>query len=96
MAGYIYFLTNRKNSTFYIGVTSKLERRYWEHKNKLLEGFTKRYNLTKLVYFEEFPEIEDAIKREKQLKNWHRNWKLDLIKTLNPEFKDLDSEINSG
>ena len=64
-------------------------RRIFEHKNKLVEGFTERYNLTKLVYYEVTPDVESAIKREKQLKNWHRHWKINLITQFNPEWKDL-------
>lgn len=70
---YIYILTNKTNNVLYIGVTNNLARRIFEHKNKLIEGFSKKYNLTKLVYFEQTDNIESAIKREKQLKNWHRN-----------------------
>lgn len=86
---YVYVLTNSNNSTLYIGVTNSLERRLFEHKNELVEGFTKRYKLKKLIYFEECIDIESAIAREKQLKNWHREWKLNLIRTINPDFKDL-------
>ena len=81
-------MTNQ-SKTLYIGVTDDLNRRLYEHRNKLIEGFTKKYNLTKLVYFETFNRIEDAIRREKQLKNWHKEWKWNLIKTINPNFKDL-------
>lgn len=94
---YIYILTNIYNTTFYIGVTNNLERRLYEHKHNLLPGFTQKYNLHKLVYFEEYPQIEDALKREKQLKNWHHNWKLNLIKSENPLLKDLgDAETSFG
>ncbi len=86
---YIYILTNFKNTVLYIGVTNDLDRRILEHKNELIEGFTKKYKLKKLVYFEECSQIEDVIIREKQLKNWHREWKINLIKTTNPDFKDL-------
>ncbi len=90
---YIYILTNKNNNVLYIGVTSDLKKRIWEHKNKVVDGFTKKYNLDKLVYFEAGENIENAIEREKQLKNWHREWKLSLIKTQNPEFKDLYYDI---
>lgn len=73
----------------YIGVTNNLKRRVYEHKNNLIPGFTKKYQLHKLLYYETFDSIEEAIKREKQLKNWHRAWKLKLIKANNPTFKDL-------
>ncbi len=69
----IYIITNKSNKVIYIGVTNNLERRIFEHKNKLVEGFTKKYNLTKLVYYEATDDVESAIRREKQLKNWHRD-----------------------
>ena len=100
---YIYIITNSYNKTLYIGVTNDLTRRIYEHKNGIIKGFSKKYNLNKLVYFEDFYNIDDAIKREKQLKNWHREWKLNLIKGVNPTFKDLfeswetgDPETSSG
>ena len=77
----------------YIGVTDDLNRRLYEHTNKLIDGFTKKYNLTKLVYFETFNQIEDAIRREKQLKNWHRQWKINLIESVNKEWKDLSLDF---
>lgn len=86
---YVYLLTNKNNSVFYIGVTNDLERRILEHKNKLIPGFTKRYNIYKLVFFEYFENVNDAIAREKQLKNWHRDWKINLIKKDNPKLQDL-------
>ena len=89
----VYIMTNYLNSTFYIGVTNNLLRRVVEHKQKVNEGFTSKYNLNKLVYFELTSSIEDALNREKQLKNWKRNWKIDLIKKTNPSFKDLSEEI---
>ncbi len=90
---YIYILTNEYNKVFYIGVTTDLIKRIWEHKNKIADGFTKKYNLQKLVYYEAAGTIESAIIREKQLKNWHRKWKIDLVKTFNPTFEDLYSKI---
>src|SRR3989344_8109523 len=94
---YIYILTNFHNSTFYIGISNNLERRILEHKLGIVEGFSKKYKLVKLVYFEEYYRIEDALRREKQLKNWHREWKLNLIKSINPMFNDLvkDAETSS-
>ena len=89
----VYIMTNYLNSTFYIGVTNNLYRRVKEHKDKYNKGFTSKYNLCKLVYFEISDSIEVAILREKQLKNWKRQWKIDLIKSINPSFKDLSSEI---
>ena len=91
---YVYILTNN-SKTLYIGVTDDLNRRLYEHRNKLIEGFTKKYNLTKLVYFETFNRIEDAIRREKQLKNWHRQWKINLIESINKEWKDLSLEFEN-
>ena len=91
--GYIYLLSNKTNSVIYVGVTSDLVKRVYEHKQKFVEGFTKKYNVTKLVYFESFSNIEDAIVREKQIKAGPRNKKLDLIKSKNPKFKDLYNEI---
>lgn len=90
---YVYILTNEYNKVFYIGVTSDLIKRIWEHKNKVVDGFSNKYNLSKLVYYEAAPNIESAIMREKQLKNWRRKWKTDLIKELNPSFEDLYSTI---
>jgi putative endonuclease len=93
---YVYIITNSNRTTFYIGVTNNLERRLFEHKNELVEGFSKKYKLTNLVYFEETDDVKAAILREKQLKNWHRDWKLNLIKSVNPTLRNLDPEINSG
>jgi len=85
---YVYVMTNAHRTT-YIGVTNDLERRVWEHKNHLNEGFTKRYNCTKLVHLEEYASISDAIAREKQLKSWVRDKKLQLIGERNPRWNDL-------
>lgn len=89
---YLYTMGNSR-PTLYIGVTNNLVRRVYEHKNNLADGFTKKYQLHKLLYFETYKYIKDAITREKQLKHWNRKWKLDLIKTLNPKFKDLYLEL---
>lgn len=89
----VYIMTNYLNITFYIGVTNNLLRRVIEHKSQNKECFTSKYNLNKLVYFEVTKSIEVAIKREKQLKNWKRQWKIDLITKDNPSFKDLSSNI---
>ena len=86
---YIYILTNRYNTTFYIGVTNSIIKRHFEHKFGLIEGFTKKYKVKKLVYLEEYNDINEAIAREKQLKNWHRDWKLNLIKKVNPKLEDM-------
>jgi putative endonuclease len=91
---YVYTMTNN-SKTLYIGVTNDLMRRVYEHKNKLIEGFTKKYNLTKLVCFETFNRIEDAIRREKQLKNWHRQWKINLIESVNKDWKDISLEFEN-
>lgn len=99
---YVYILTNKYNTTFYIGVTNNIAKRLFEHKTKLLEGFTKKYKLNKLAYLEEYNDIKEAIAREKQLKNWHRDWKINLIRKVNPEFKDMsildwgDAETSSA
>jgi len=90
---YVYILTNETNKVLYIGVTNGLDRRIFEHKNKLVEGFTKKYNLTKLIYFEATGDIRSAIEREKQLKNWHRDWKINLINSFNPTWKDLSEDF---
>ena len=82
-------MTNYNETTFYIGVTGNLQKRIWEHKNKVVEGFTKKYNVDRLVYYELTDSIESAINREKQLKHWHRQWKINLIKEMNPKFRDL-------
>jgi putative endonuclease len=86
---HIYITTNKINSVLYIGVTSNLEKRIYEHKLKIREGFTEKYNVNKLVYYEEFDDIGMAIQREKRLKKWNRDWKIKLIEDFNPEWKDL-------
>lgn len=88
MPYYIYILTNKSN-TLYTGVTNNLERRLYEHKHKMLPGFTTLYNLNKLIYYAEFDRIEEAIAAEKKIKGWTRKKKMELIKTINPEFRDL-------
>lgn len=95
---FVYILTNKTITTFYIGVTNSLERRVLEHKEKIAPGFSQKYNLNKLIYYEQLPNPKDAIAREKQLKNWHRQWKINLIKTMNPDFMDLyrDAETSSA
>ena len=90
---YVYILTNKSNKILYIGVTNDLQRRMFEHKNKMVKGFTKKYNLTKLVYFETTTDIRSALEKEKQLKNWHRAWKLKLINEFNPKWKDLSEML---
>ena len=90
---YVYIVSNKKNGTLYIGVTNNLMRRIYEHKNGIIEGFTKKYNLNKLIYFEQTNDINSAILREKRLKKWNRTWKIQLIETLNPEWKDLSESF---
>lgn len=86
---YIYIITNIHNTTFYVGVTNNLEKRMYQHREELFEGFSKKYKLKKLVYYEEGNDVNEAIAREKQIKNWHREWKLNLIRESNPSFKEL-------
>jgi putative endonuclease len=103
----VYILSNKQRGTLYIGVTSDLKRRMIEHKKGLYEGFTKKYTLKKLVHIEKYACIYRAIEREKQLKRWHRPWKINLVEEFNPKWDDLyestfgreesiDPEINSG
>ena len=89
----VYILTNYAKTTFYIGVTSDLKNRIWQHKNKIVDSFTAKYNVDKLVYYELSKSITSAINREKQLKRWHRDWKINLIKEFNPEFRDLYEDL---
>ena len=91
---FVYFLTNRKITVLYIGMTNNLERRMYEHKKKIIEGFTKKYNLDKLVYYEQYTDVHLAIKREKELKKWRREKKNKLVESVNPEWKDLTNELN--
>ena len=86
---YVYFMTNNSNKVLYIGVTSDLTKRVMQHKNHVYKGFTEKYNCTKLVYFEECNDINSAIRREKQLKNWHRDWKNNLVNQSNKDWNDL-------
>ncbi|NLP59147.1 GIY-YIG nuclease family protein [Lutibacter sp. B1] len=87
---FVYIMTNKYRTTFYIGVTSNLIERVQKHSLREGSVFTTKYNLSDLVYFEEFSEIQQAILREKQLKNWHHKWKINLIKQMNPTLKTLD------
>ena len=90
---YLYIMINKLNSVLYTGVTSNLEKRVHEHKSKLIEGFTKKYNVDKLVYYEVFDDINDAITREKQIKAGSRQKKIDVIAGINPTWKDLYNEL---
>ena len=92
----MYILTSKRNGTWYIGITSDLIKRVWEHKEKSVDGFTKKYNVDKLVYFEQFQDPVSAISREKRLKKYPRKWKLNLIEKENPQLKDLYKELVSG
>ena len=89
---YVYIMAS-KSGTLYIGVTNNLEKRVWEHKNEIFKGFSKKYECKKLVYYEDYNEIHIAITREKQLKNWHRKWKINLIEPSNKDWKDLSIEL---
>ena len=93
MESYVYILTNKPYGTLYIGVTSDLVKRIWEHKSKLVAGFTTKYKTDKLVYYEMFDDILLAIAREKRLKEWQRQWKLELIQGMNPNWNDLYYKI---
>jgi putative endonuclease len=91
---YIYFMSNRYNKVLYVGITSNLIKRVWEHKNKVVDGFTKRYNLNKLVYYEIYDDIETAINREKQIKSWSRKKKAKLNNAFNPSWDDLFEKLS--
>lgn len=90
---FVYFLTNRHDAVLYIGVTNDISSRVYQHKQKLKSGFTQKYNITKLVYYETFSDVISAIEREKQLKRWHKEWKWNLIKENNPKLVDLYDTI---
>ena len=92
---WVYILASKRNGTLYIGVTSDLAKRIWEHRNGVVEGFSHRYEVDKLVYCEPFDDAESAITREKQMKKWRRAWKIELIENSNPEWRDLYDEINA-
>lgn len=92
---YIYILASKKNGTLYIGVTNDLIRRVWEHKNNVVQGFTKKYSVHTLVYYECVENSSSAIEREKQLKKWNRYWKIKLIEEKNSDWNDLYNEISS-
>ena len=91
--GWVYLLTNHPNGTLYVGVTNDLVRRVWEHKSGTIDGFTKRYYLKRLLYFERHDDIRAAIQREKNIKRWPREWKVNLIIAGNPEWNDLFEQI---
>ena len=90
---YVYILASKRNGTLYIGVTNDLVRRVYEHKNDIVEGFTKKYGIHLLVYYEQYDNVESAIQRERQMKKWNRQWKIRRIKRQNPIWRDLYDEI---
>ena len=92
---HVYILASARNGTLYVGVTGDLAARIWQHRNGELPGFTKRYNVTRLVHLEEFADVNEAIAREKVLKKWRRAWKLELIERDNPQWRDLFELINA-
>ena len=89
----VYILANKRNGTLYVGVTSDLPKRIWEHKSKVVEGFTNKYGVNKLVWYEIDHTMESAIQRENTIKKWRREWKLRIIEEMNPEWKDLYEEL---
>ena len=93
MQFWVYILASRPGGTLYVGVTNNLIRRVYEHRNALVEGFTRRYGVKKLVYYEQHDTAVSAIQREKNIKHWSREWKIDLILSMNPEWRDLYDEI---
>ncbi|MFZ6035305.1 MAG: GIY-YIG nuclease family protein [Patescibacteria group bacterium] len=92
MNAYYIYIISSYSGTLYIGVTNNLQRRLFEHKNGLIDGFSKQYKCKRLIYFEEYNKVDQAIAREKQLKNWNRNKKILLIKKLNPDLKDISDD----
>jgi putative endonuclease len=90
---FVYILASRRNGTIYVGSTTDLVKRIWEHKNKVIPGFTEKYNVNQLVYYESHQEIMEAARRERRLKNWCRKWKLNIIEQFNPTWRDLYDEI---
>lgn len=93
MKAYVYITANKRNGTLYVGVTSDLIKRVWQHKNKLIDGFTNKYDVNLLVYYEEHDDIKEAIQREKRIKKWERAWKLRIIEEMNPNWDDLYNNI---
>jgi putative endonuclease len=90
---YVYILASRRNGTLYIGVTNDLVRRVHDHKNNSIDGFTKKHGVRVLVYYESYKDVHDAFTREKRMKKWKRQWKIDLIESVNPDWKDLYTQI---
>ncbi|WP_306029912.1 GIY-YIG nuclease family protein [Stappia sp. MMSF_3263] len=94
MAYFVYILASRRNGTFYVGVTNDLARRIHEHRTGTVDGFTRRHGVSRLVYYETYPAILDAISREKRLKRWNRAWKIQAIDAFNPQWDDLYGTLN--
>ena len=94
MAAWVYILANRRRGTLYVGSTDNLGRRIWEHKQKLIPGFTTRYGVDRLVYYEAYDLLMDARHRERSMKRWRRAWKIELIESFNPEWRDLYFDLN--
>jgi len=94
MAFYVYILASRQRGTLYTGVTNDLARRVFEHREKITKGFTRQYDVTRLVYYETYDAPDTAIAREKRLKRWNREWKIQAIEAFNPEWQDLYEELN--
>jgi putative endonuclease len=90
---FVYILASQRNGTLYVGSTSNLVKRIWEHKNKMIPSFTSKHNVTQLVYFESHQDIMDAACRERRFKNWCRQWKLNIIEEFNPDWRDLYADI---
>ena len=92
--GWLYLIASKRNGTLYLGVTSDLRQRIWQHRTGAIEGFSKKYGCTRLVWTEHFPNLHDARAREWQMKKWKRSWKIALIEKANPEWRDLWHDIN--
>jgi putative endonuclease len=92
--GYVYIMSNKRDGTLYVGVSSNLSRRIWVHRESIIDGFTKRYGLKRLVYYESYEDIWNALQHEKNLKHWPRVWKLALIQQMNPDWEDLYEHLN--
>ncbi|WP_085997577.1 GIY-YIG nuclease family protein [Polymorphum gilvum] len=94
MPAWVYIMASKPFQTLYVGVTSDLPRRIYEHREGLVEGFTEKYSVKSLVWYEEYPGVRDAIEKEKQIKRWRRQWKFELIEKANPEWRDLYQDLN--
>jgi putative endonuclease len=94
LSGYVYIMTNKSKGVLYVGVTNDISRRAWEHRTGIIKGFTWKYNLHRLVWFEFHEDIVEAIRREKQIKKWNRAWKAEMVERLNPSWNDLYETLN--